>query len=92
MHFLNVFFVVLATHFYQKKYIIFLNSPRLPPRHADPGDAAAGHPAHAGQCPPPLLLCLLHLWHSGGPAVGRWVTLTGTLADVCTSTGYFVQW
>ena len=37
----------------------------------DPGDAAAGHPAHAGQCAAALLLRLLHLWDCGGAAVGR---------------------
>ena len=40
------------------------------PRHEDPGDAAPGHPTHAGKCPPPLLLCLLHLRNHGGPDVG----------------------
>ena len=39
-------------------------------RYEDPGDVAAGHPAHAGQRPPPLLLCLLHLRHHGGADVG----------------------
>ena len=39
-------------------------------RHEDPRDAPAGHPPHAGQCPPPLLLRLLHLWHSWCPALG----------------------
>ena len=39
-------------------------------RHEDPGDVAAGHPPHAGQRPPPLLLRLLHLRDCRGPAVG----------------------
>ena len=39
-------------------------------RHEDPGDAAPGHAAHAGQCPPPLLLRLLHLRDHGGSDVG----------------------
>ena len=39
-------------------------------RYEDPSDAPAGHPPHAGQCPPPLLLRLLHLWHSWCPALG----------------------
>ena len=39
-------------------------------RYEDPGDVAAGHSAHAGQRPPPLLLRLLHLRHYRGPAVG----------------------
>ena len=37
----------------------------------NPGDAAAGHTANAGQCAAALLLCLLHLWDCGGAAVGR---------------------
>ena len=39
-------------------------------RYEDPGHVAPGHPAHAGQRPPPLLLRLLHLRHYRGPAVG----------------------
>ena len=39
-------------------------------RHEDPGDAAPGHAPHAGQCPPPLLLRLLHLRDHGGSDVG----------------------
>ena len=39
-------------------------------RHEDPGDAASGHSAHAGQCPPALLLRLLHLRDHGGADVG----------------------
>ena len=39
-------------------------------RYEDPGDVAAGHSAHAGQRPPPLLLRLLHLRDSRSPAVG----------------------
>lgn len=39
-------------------------------RYEDPGDAAAGHAAHAWECPPPLLLRLLHLWYCWRTAVG----------------------
>lgn len=39
-------------------------------RHEDPGDAAAGHTAHAGKCSSPLLLRLLHLRDNRGAAVG----------------------
>lgn len=39
-------------------------------RYEDLGDAAAGHPAHAGKRSPPLLLCLFYLRHCGSPAVG----------------------
>lgn len=41
------------------------------PRYADPGEPAPGHAAHAGERPPPLLLCLLHLWHHRRAALGR---------------------
>lgn len=40
-------------------------------RYEDPGDAAPGHATDAGERSPPLLLCLFHLRHCGGPAVGR---------------------
>ena len=39
-------------------------------RHEDPGDAAAGHTAHAGKCSSPLLLRLLHLRDHRSSAVG----------------------
>ena len=39
-------------------------------RHENPRDAATGHPPHARQCPPPLLLCLLHLRDHGCSDVG----------------------
>ena len=39
-------------------------------RHAYPGDPAPGHPAHAGERAPALLLRLLHLRHRGRAAVG----------------------
>lgn len=42
-----------------------------PLRYAHPGDPPAGHTAHAGQRAAALLLCLLHIWHRGRPALGR---------------------
>lgn len=39
-------------------------------RHANPGEPAARHSAHAGQRPSPLLLRLLHLRHHWCAAVG----------------------
>ena len=47
------------------------NPSTLPsPRYADPGEPAPGHTAHAGECAPALLLCLLHLWHHWRAALG----------------------
>ena len=45
-----------------------------PERHEDLGDAAVGHPAHARQRAPPLLLCLLHIWHRWSSTLGRLLT------------------
>lgn len=39
-------------------------------RYAHLGDATIGYSAHAGKCPPALLLCVLHLWHYRSAAVG----------------------
>ena len=43
-------------------------------RHADSGDAFAGHSPNAGQRADALLLRVLHLRHRWGAAVGRHAT------------------
>lgn len=59
MHFV-LFFDLLLTMF-----LLFSST-----RYADPRDASVGHLTHAGERPPPLLLCLFHLWHRWCAAVG----------------------
>ena len=51
-----------------------LNGCFVFPRYAHPSHASPGHPTYAGECPPPLLLRLLHLRHHWGPALGGVVT------------------
>lgn len=43
-------------------------------RYANPGDSPLRHTSNAGQCAGTVLLCLLHLRHCWGAAVGRATT------------------
>ena len=48
-----------------------LNLPYfLDSRHADPGDAAPRHTAHAGQRSVAVFLCVFHFWHRRRPTLG----------------------
>ena len=59
---------MVKKHFSKSKNTVLLFFS--PFRHANPGDAPSGHPPHAGQRPPPLFLCILHIWHHRGSIVG----------------------
>lgn len=45
-------------------------------RYEDPGDAAAGHAAHAGQRPVTLLFRIFHFWYRGGAIMAGGVETT----------------
>ena len=45
------------------RYCCYCSERVFSRRHAYPCDATPGHAADAGQRPPAMLLCLLHLWH-----------------------------